>query len=82
VLSRLIWSTEFRAPISPVSKRPIIPDINDEEATFTTGFVSAVKMFRVVFQPRSPQKAALIQKSFEEAQREWEILDLEKDVRI
>jgi hypothetical protein len=80
VLSRLIWGVDFEAPIDPVTKKPIIPDINNEEASFSTGFISGVNMFPVIFRPRS-QKEATIQKAFDDVQREWEVLDLEQDIR-
>jgi hypothetical protein len=82
VLSRLIWAIDFQAPVDPETKKPVVPDINDEEGTFTTGFISVAKTFPVTFRPRSPQRAAIILKAFEDAQREWEVLDLDRDIRV
>lgn len=78
MLARLIWGIEFQAPIDLVSNKPIM---NDEETTFTAGFISIVKIFPVIFHPGSAKKAEIIQKAFENAQCEWEVLELEKDIR-
>ncbi|KDQ51281.1 hypothetical protein JAAARDRAFT_706542 [Jaapia argillacea MUCL 33604] len=81
VLSRIIWGIDLEAPIDPKTKNPIVPDINDEEGTFTDGFVSVPKIFGVKFKPRSEKHADIIRRSFEEAQSEWQVLGLDVDER-
>ncbi|KAG7098797.1 hypothetical protein E1B28_000702 [Marasmius oreades] len=81
VLARIIWAFDLQVPRDPTSGNPLVPDINDEEATFTTGFVSVPKIYPVAFVPRTEEKAKMIIKSFEQAQEEWEILGLDRDQR-
>ncbi|TFK36297.1 cytochrome P450 [Crucibulum laeve] len=81
VLARLLWALEFTVPNDPASGKPLIPDISDEEGTFTTGFVSIPKTFPVAFRPRSEKKQMMVQKAFEDAQAEWEVRGFDKDER-
>ncbi|KAF8625938.1 hypothetical protein AX17_006664 [Amanita inopinata Kibby_2008] len=41
-LSRLIWGVEFEAPKDPKTGVPQIPDVGDEEGTFSDGFVKSM----------------------------------------
>lgn len=58
-----------------------MPDINDEEATFTSGFVSVPKIFPVEFKPRSAVREQMVKRAFAEAQSAWDTLGLERDQR-
>jgi hypothetical protein len=81
VLSRLIWAIDFQAPIDPITGRRKVPDINDEEATWSSGFVSVPKIYPVSFKARSPGRAELVQRAFDEAQPAWDTLGLDRDER-
>lgn len=81
MLSRLIWGIDLRAPVNPKTGKVIIPDIADEEATWTEGFVSNARVFDVNFEPRSNRHAAIITRSFEDSQAEWQALGLATDER-
>ncbi|KZT67961.1 cytochrome P450 [Daedalea quercina L-15889] len=80
-LCRLIWGIDFSAPLDPKTQRPIIPDIANEEATWSEGFVSVPYPYQVRFSPRSAKHAELIRNSFEEVQSEWRRMNLEVDER-
>lgn len=79
VLARILWGIDFEAPKNPVTGVPIIPDVSDEEGTFTDGFIPTPKIFKASFKPRSEKHEFIIRKSFEEAQAEWHILGLTAD---
>ncbi|ESK96519.1 cytochrome p450 [Moniliophthora roreri MCA 2997] len=81
VLSRIVWAFDLQTPSDPKTGKPVVPDINNEQATYTDGFLSFPKTFPVAFIPRSEKKAQIIRKAFEEAQDQWEYLGLEKDSR-
>ncbi|ESK96459.1 cytochrome p450 [Moniliophthora roreri MCA 2997] len=81
VLSRIIWAFDLQVPKDPKTGNPIIPDINDEDATYTDGFVSVPKAYPLAFIPRSEKKAQIVRKAFEQAQEEWEYLGLDTDDR-
>ena len=76
-----MWGIDFSAPIDPVTGRPIIPDIADEEACWTPGWVSTPYPFNVRFAPRSAKHAELIRDSFDAVQVEWRKLRLDVDER-
>ncbi|KIK64878.1 hypothetical protein GYMLUDRAFT_160779 [Collybiopsis luxurians FD-317 M1] len=80
VLSRLIWAINFTAPVDPTTGKPKIPDINDEEGTYTSGFVSVPRIYPVLFKPRSKGREDIIRKAYEETQSAWDLLGLEKDI--
>ncbi|KAF8881878.1 cytochrome P450 [Infundibulicybe gibba] len=71
----------FQAPIDPKTGHAIIPDVADNEATYSDGFVSIPKIFKVGFKPRSEKHRQIIVKSFEDAQAEWQVLGLKGDER-
>ncbi|KAF9263362.1 cytochrome P450 [Marasmius fiardii PR-910] len=81
VLARIIWAFDLQVPRDPKTGNPLVPDINDEEATFTTGFVSVPKIYPVAFVPRTEVRKEMVMKAFEQAQEEWEVLGLDKDQR-
>ncbi|KAK7061088.1 hypothetical protein VNI00_000823 [Paramarasmius palmivorus] len=81
VLSRIIWAFDLQTLKDTKTGQPIIPDINDEEATYTDGFVSVPKAYPLAFVPRSEKRAQIVRKAFEAAQEEWEYLGLDRDVR-
>ncbi|KAF8813069.1 hypothetical protein BYT27DRAFT_7085374, partial [Phlegmacium glaucopus] len=80
VLSRLIWALDLKAPIDPTG-RAKVPDINDEEATYTSGFVSVPRIFPVSFKPRSHGREEQVRRAFQEAQSAWDVQGLERDQR-
>lgn len=67
--------------MDPVTERRKVPDINDEEATYTSGFVSVPRIFPVSFKPRSPGREELVKRAFQEAQMAWDVLGLDRDQR-
>ncbi|ESK98378.1 cytochrome p450 [Moniliophthora roreri MCA 2997] len=81
VLSRIVWAFDLEVPKNPKSGNSVIPDINDEDVTFTDGLLNFPKAYPVAFVPRSENKAQIIRKAFEEAQVQWEYLGLDTDVR-
>ncbi|KAL6304972.1 cytochrome P450 [Sparassis latifolia] len=81
VLSRLLWGIDFRAPTDPKTGQPSIPDMADEEATWSDGFVSVPHIYPVGFRARSEKHAEMIRKSFDEVQGEWQVLGLAMDER-
>ncbi|KAH9831561.1 cytochrome P450, partial [Rhodofomes roseus] len=80
-LSRILWGIDFYAPLDPKTKRPILPDIANEEMTWSEGFVSVPHTFKAGFAPRSAKHADMIRKSFNGVQSEWQLLGLEGDDR-
>ncbi|RDB14793.1 hypothetical protein Hypma_016543 [Hypsizygus marmoreus] len=80
VLSRLIWALDFELPRHPKTGVPILPDIADEE-TFSDGFVSVPRIFRVGFRARGEGRRRIVEKAFEDAQVEWGMRGMEGDVR-
>lgn len=81
VIARLVWGIDFSAPLDPSTGRPIVPDIADEEATWSEGFVSTPNPFRARFAPRSEKHAALIGEGFDSVQGEWRRMKLDVDQR-
>ena len=81
VLARLIWGIDFSAPLDPATGRPVVPDIADEEGTWSEGFVSTPNPFRVKFAPRSERHAQLIREGFDSVQAEWRRMKLDVDQR-
>ncbi|KAF8067838.1 cytochrome P450 [Lyophyllum atratum] len=77
VLARLVWAIDFHAPTDPTTGAPVIPDIADEEATWSEGILSAPKMFRVGFRPRSEGRRMIVERTYEDTQREWPGMGLE-----
>ncbi|TFY64163.1 hypothetical protein EVJ58_g2809 [Rhodofomes roseus] len=80
-LSRLLWGLDFSAPLDPKTQRPILPDIANEEATWSEGFVSIPNPYKVRFAPRSAKHAELICDEFEAVQAEWRRMRLDVDER-
>ncbi|KZT67952.1 hypothetical protein DAEQUDRAFT_672247, partial [Daedalea quercina L-15889] len=80
-LSRLIWGIDFSAPLDPKPQRPVVPDIANEEATWSKGFVSAPYPFEVKFAARSATHTELICSSFNAVQSEWRRMRLDVDER-
>lgn len=81
VLSRLLWGIDFQAPIDEKTGKPIIPDIADDERTFSDGFVSIPKLYNITFKPRSEKSEAIIRKAWDEAQGAWEETGMAPDER-
>lgn len=80
-LARLIWGIDFQAPIDPRTGIAIIPDMADDEATFSDGFVSIPKIFKVGFKPRSERKRQIIVQAYEDVQTKWQALGMDADER-
>jgi hypothetical protein len=81
VLSRLLWGIDFQVPIDPATEKPIIPDLSDEEGTFTDGLAIGPRMFVAGFKARSEKHEIIIHQSFENVQSEWDELGLATDER-
>ncbi|PCH35538.1 cytochrome P450 [Wolfiporia cocos MD-104 SS10] len=79
-LSRLIWGIDFYGPIDNSTAQPWIPDTADD-TNWTEGFVTGPKMFPVGFRARSRKHAEVIEKSFVDAQAEWQTMGLAADER-
>lgn len=80
-ISRLVWGVDFSAPLDPATGRPIVPDLANEEACWTPGWVSTPYPFKVRFAPRSEQHAELIRDSFDAVQAKWRKMRLDVDER-
>ena len=75
VLSRVLWGLEFSCP------QERVPDPDDEERTWSEGFIAVPKIYPVAFMARSEKHAEIIQRAYEDVQREWQVLGLEVDER-
>jgi len=71
VLARLVWAVDFYPPRDPTTGTAIIPDMADEDAAWSEGFVSVPRTFRVGFRPRSDARRIIVERTFEDTQREW-----------
>ncbi|KAH9915125.1 cytochrome P450 [Fomitopsis serialis] len=80
-LSRILWGVDFYAPLDPSTKRPILPDVANEEKTWSEGFLSVPHAFNIGFAPRSAKHAELIRKAFDNVQSDWQTMGLEGDDR-
>ncbi|KAJ7579229.1 cytochrome P450 [Mycena floridula] len=80
-LARIIWAFDIQAPRDPNTGIPMVPDIADEERTFTEGFVSTPYPFGVEWRPRSAKHAELIRKAYEDTQAVWSAMGLKPDER-
>lgn len=80
VLARIMWGIDFVLPKDAKTGKPIIPDINDEK-TFSDGFVSIPYIYKLAFKPRSEKHKKIIERSYEDAQAEWQVLGLKTDER-
>ncbi|KZT01367.1 cytochrome P450 [Laetiporus sulphureus 93-53] len=81
VLSRLLWGFNFNAPLDLKTGQLMIPDVADEDATWTDGTFSGPHVFPVAFTARSDKHAEVIRKAYEDAQIEWQALGLAVDLR-
>ncbi|KAF8813067.1 cytochrome P450, partial [Phlegmacium glaucopus] len=81
ILSRLIWALDLTAPIDPATGRAKVPDINDEEATYTSGFVSVPRIFSVSFKPRSHGREEQVRRTFQKAQSALDVQGLASERR-
>ncbi|TFK33619.1 cytochrome P450 [Crucibulum laeve] len=81
VLARIVWGIDFQAPTDPKTGNPIIPDMADDEATFSDGFVSIPYTFKISFKPRSEKHKQIIERSYDDAQAAWQVLGLKTDER-
>ena len=59
----------------------MLPDIDDEEGSWSNETINAPKIFPLIWKARDEKRAEIIRQSFEEAQREWQMLGLEPDIR-
>lgn len=75
VLTRVLWGLDFTCP------QERIPDPDDEERTWSEGFVAVPRIYPVAFKVRSEKHAEIIQRAYEDVQREWQVLGLEVDER-
>jgi len=75
VLSRLLWGLDFSCPPGA------LPDPDDEQATWTEGFIPVPKIFPAAFRTRSEAHAEVIRCAYEDVQGEWQVLGLAVDER-
>lgn len=75
----ILWCINLKAPVNSETGVPAIPDIVDEEGTFTDGFLSTPRVLGVSFKPRSEMHDLIIRESFEDAQSEWLLMGLVTD---
>lgn len=75
VLARVLWGLDLTCPVDRV------PDPDDEERTWSEGFVAVPNIFPVAFKVRSEKHAEIIRRAYEDVQREWQVLGLEVDER-
>ncbi|KAJ3556830.1 hypothetical protein NM688_g1807 [Phlebia brevispora] len=74
--ARVLWAFDFASPPGCP-----LPDINDELNTWSDGFISAAKVFPVVWKPRSKAKEDFIRRKYEEIQGEWTMEGFAEDCR-
>ncbi|KAH9829079.1 cytochrome P450 [Rhodofomes roseus] len=75
VLTRLLWGLDISCPPAR------LPDPNDEETTWTDGFIPVPKIFPAAFRVRSEAHAEVIRNVYADVQREWQVLGLAVDER-
>ena len=76
VCARVLWAFDFACPPGyPV------PDINDEQNSWSDGFISVAKVFPVNWTPRSAAKEAFIRRKYEEIQGDWNLEGFAEDAR-
>ena len=78
--ARIVWGLDMTPPTDPSTGKPMLPDVNDEK-NWEGGTINTPKMFSIVWKARDRQREEVIRGAFEEAQREWQLLGLEQDVR-
>ena len=81
VCARMLWAFDFQPSRDGTTGSPLIPDILDEEGTWTEGLISLPRIFPVNFVPRSEATADIIRKRYAEVQSEWEALGFASDSR-
>ncbi|CCM07189.1 uncharacterized protein FIBRA_09530 [Fibroporia radiculosa] len=81
VLSRLIWGLDLVAGTDPKTGNPQLPDVNDEEGTWSEGFISVPRIYPVSFRARSEKHAETMRRLFDEVQVEWQAMGLAGDER-
>ena len=64
-ISRILWAFEI-LPAKDGDGNDVLPD----PSKLTQGFVCMPEPFQYILKPRSPERAAIIQKAWEEARRE------------
>ncbi|KAL0058308.1 hypothetical protein AAF712_015025 [Marasmius tenuissimus] len=80
VVARILWGLELQGPRDPLTGEAQSLDPWDEE-NFTTGVVMNAVPFNVTFKPRSERHTEVIERSFGDAQEQWEMLGLKRDER-
>ena len=81
VCSRLLWAFDLRPLKDNATGRPILPDPEDEEQTWTDGILSLPKTFPAVFVRRSDAKADLLKTRYREIQTQWDDMGYPRDER-
>ncbi|THG95717.1 hypothetical protein EW026_g5986 [Hermanssonia centrifuga] len=79
ICARIIWAFNFSTPKDPDGGCSLLPDADDEDGTWSDGFVRVPKTFPVVWNARSDSKAAMIRKISDDLQLEWQSMGLEPD---
>jgi len=81
VITRMLWGIDFYAPKDPKTGRMVLPNVDDEEGTWSEGFISVPKIFPVGFRARTEKHAEIMMKAFEDVQAEWQTMGLVGDER-
>ena len=68
-------------PSNPETGKPVGPDLEDLEGTWSSETINAPKIFPVAWKARDEKRAEAIRRSWEDAQGQWQVLGLEPDVR-
>ena len=78
--ARIVWGLDMIPPVEPTTGKPVLPDVNDEN-NYTNETINSLKIFSLAWKARDRQRDQVIKRTFEEAQREWELFGLEQDIR-
>ena len=81
VCARLVWAFDLRALKDKTTGKPILPDIANEEQTWTEGILSLPKTFPVIFIPRSQAKSDIMKARYAEIQTQWDAMGYPRDTR-
>ena len=79
--ARIAWALDITPLVDAQTERAIVPDVDNEEQTWTVESLVSPKVFPVVWKARDNERAKVIDAAFEEAQTEWDSLGLHADVR-
>ena len=79
--ARIVWGLHLEPAKDERTGQPRVPDIHNEETTWTSGTLSTPKIFPMVWKARDTKRAQVIGQAFQQAQEEWVARHLETDKR-